>query len=418
MSQRICQIKVFVSCPGDVEKEKQAVEDACDSLTKIFSDQNIHVGVVDWRKDATPLITGEGAQSVINDQIKEDYDIYVGIFWKRFGDKQSNGLTPTEEEIEKAYRRFKKTRKPLITVYFKTDKFYPNTVYEAEQIAEVQKFKEKIKPLGLYGEFREKEFPKKIFEDIGQIVKKIGTLPSIEVPVSKKKYPEVLNYLPRKVSSTKDYGSVSFSFLVSESSEDIINVIEQNNRIALLSDAGVGKTTELKRVAWHFSKDNSPFYPFFVSLNKYVSQRLSELLPQNWKQIPEGQLLIILDGLDEIESKNRNNSIRQIELFCEQHPRANIIVSCRTNFYKSETKQSSGTLSGFSSYVLLDLDYTEIEKHLKTKLRKTAYASFKKTILDNQLQDLLKIPFYLIRLVELKSTMRCRKAKHKYSSSC
>jgi hypothetical protein len=114
--QNILQIKVFVSCPNDVEKEKQVVRDACDSLTKIFSESNIHVRVIDWRRDASPLITGEGVQSVIEDQIKEDYDIYVGIFWKRFGDKQSNGLTPTEEEFEKAYKSYEKTVKPLFSI--------------------------------------------------------------------------------------------------------------------------------------------------------------------------------------------------------------------------------------------------------------------------------------------------------------
>jgi predicted NACHT family NTPase len=99
-----------------------------------------------------------------------------------------------------------------------------------------------------------------------------------------------------------------------------------------------------------------------------VNQNISELLPAYWSRIPDSQLLIILDGLDEIESKNKNDAIRQIELFSEQHPNSHVIVSCRTNFYKSETKESSGTLSGFSSYVLLDLDNAEIEKYIKMRL--------------------------------------------------
>lgn len=402
--KKIRQINIFVSCPGDVEKEKQAVRDACDILTKI-SDPNIQVKVIDWRKDVVPLVTGGGAQSVINDQIREDYDIYVGIFWKRFGDKQLNGLTPTEEEFEKAFDLYKKTGKPLITVYFKTDNIrYPNSVFEAEQLVEVQKFKQRVKQLGLYGEFKEEEFSKKIIIDIGCKITKISTLTSFNVPVSKKKYPKVSNYLSRKVYSKKDFGSIRFSFLRSEFSQDILGVIEQNNRIVLLSDAGVGKTTELERIAWHFSQDNSPFNPFFIPLNKYVDQSISELLPQDWKEIPESQLLIILDGVDEIESKNKNDAIRQIELFSEQYPKSIIIVSCRTNFYESATKESPGTLSGFSSYVLHDLDNTEINKYQETNLRKPQRVSFIKRIYDNQLQDLLGIPFYLIRLVELYKT--------------
>jgi predicted NACHT family NTPase len=400
MPQKILQIKVFVSCPCDVEKEKQVVRDACDSLTKIFSRSNIYVKVIDWSRVASPLITGEGAQSVIDDQIKEDYDIYIGIFWKRFGDKQLNGLTPTEEEFEKAFRRYKKTRKPLIVVYFKTDPFYPNTDYEIEQFREVHKFKDRIKLLGLYGEFKEKEFFNKIIEDIGLKIKNFGSLTSMKIPAPKKKYPKVPNYLPRKVSSTKGYSSVGFSFLRSELSQDILNIIEQRNRIVLLSDAGVGKTTELKRISWHFSKDDSPFHPFFVSLNKYVNENISELLEPHWSEIPESQLLIILDGLDEIESKNRNDSIRRIESFSEQYPSSKIVISCRTNFYKSEKKHEPGTLSGFSSYVLLNLDDTEVEKYIQTRLGQQS-RTFKETIFNNQLQAFLKIPFYLVRLVEL-----------------
>ena len=90
----------------------------------------------------------------------------------------------------------------------------------------------------------------------------------------------------------------------------------------------------------------------------------------------------------------------EIELFSDQHPSSHIIVSCRTNFYKSETEQSSGTLRGFSSYMLLDLDGTEIEEYIKNKLGNHA-RDFNETIFKNQLRELLKIPFYLIRLVKL-----------------
>ena len=260
--------------------------------------------------------------------------------------------------------------------------------------------------VAMYGEMidgrkiiEDEEFLDTAFKDI--IIGLIKTRTPAKISISKIKYPAIPHYLPRKVCSTRDYGSINMFFLESELLQDILPVIEQNNRIALLSDAGVGKTTELKRIAWHFSKDDSPFYPFFIPLNKYVNQGLSELLPSYWSEIPENELLIILDGLDEIEGKNRNDAVRQIELFSDQYPRSSIIVSCRTNFYKSETKHSSGTLSRFSSYMLLDLDETEISKYIESKLHKQARASFRKIIFDNQLQDLLKIPFHLIRLVEL-----------------
>jgi len=133
-----------------------------------------------------------------------------------------------------------------------------------------------------------------------------------------------------------------------------------------------------------------------------VNQSIPDLLPLSWSQVPEEQLLIILDGLDEIESKNKNDAIRQIELFSEKYPAAHIIVSCRANFYNTELKQLSGTLSGFSSFLLLDLAPSEIEVLVESKLGARA-EGFYRIIDSERLRSLLRIPFYLVRLVELFS---------------
>ncbi|MCH6574216.1 MAG: hypothetical protein IH795_03280 [Bacteroidetes bacterium] len=52
----------------------------------------------------------------------------------------------------------------------------------------------------------------------------------------------------------------------------------------------------------------------------------------------------------------------------EQHPEARILISCRTNFYSSETNQTSGTLKGFHSFFLIELDDNDIEKFIKARL--------------------------------------------------
>jgi hypothetical protein len=156
-------IKVFISYPQDVEKEKQLAIEACDTVARIFATR-IVLEVVEWKRNTVPLITGVGAQSVINDQIKDDYDIYLGIFWKRFGEKQPNGLTPTEEEFEKAFNRYEKTKKPLISVYFKTDDPHDN---QDEQALALRNFKDRVKKLGLYFDFKEGNFKDKIIHDVG-----------------------------------------------------------------------------------------------------------------------------------------------------------------------------------------------------------------------------------------------------------
>lgn len=403
MTKEVTQIKVFVSYPDDVAPEKQIVQEVCEDLTHVLGKtRNIQIKTIDWRKDVIPLITGEGAQTVIDRQIEGyDYDIYVGILWKRFGDKQPNGLTPTQEEFENAFNRNQNTKRPVLQFYFKLDEFYPDNPYDASQALQVQEFKEgRIKPLGLYDGFKgEEEFRRKIYKSILSIVENFDSLTSGKTAIPKIKYEEVPHYLARKVYLAKDYEPASKLLLRRELAHDMLDVIEQQKRIVLISDAGVGKTTELQRIAHHFSKDEDNLYPFFISLNKYV-QSLTELLLPDWKEIPENQLLLVLDGLDEIENKNRFDAIRQIESFADQHPSSHIVISCRTNFYNIETEQISGTLGQFSSYILLPLDSEEIEDFINKSLDKRA-AEFKKTVGINQLQELLKIPFYLIHLVEL-----------------
>lgn len=412
MLKEINQIKVFVSGPSDVEEEKQIVREVCDSITRTLESQNIHVTAVDWRKDIFPEITGERTQALINDQIGE-YDIYIGILWKRFGDRQETGLTPTQEEFEEALRRRKNTGKPVIRFFFKRKEYYSNGSYEAQQATEVQKFKEEIKnrDIGPYGEFEEvQDFQRKIFESILDIIQNYDFLTAREFSIPKEEYREVQDYLSRKVHPASDYIALNlpflhiephFPFLRKELSQDVTDLVKKNNRIVILGDAGVGKTTELKRIAHHFSsKSGSPFYPFMVTLNTYVNESIDDLLPSNWTKIPDNQLLIILDGLDEIESKNKNDAIRRIESFSDNHPDSHIIVSSRTNFYNPEGEESVGTLRGFSSYILLELDNADVQGYIEEKLG-TCAENFNEIIYENRLQDLLKIPFYLVRLVDL-----------------
>jgi len=116
MPPTVKQIKVVISCPSDVIEEKQIVEGVCEALSK----KNIHIRPIHWEKDVPSVISGDRPQEIINKYFEEqDYDIYFGILWKKFGDPQQvNGLTPTEEEFEDALKRCKETGRPLITVFF------------------------------------------------------------------------------------------------------------------------------------------------------------------------------------------------------------------------------------------------------------------------------------------------------------
>jgi len=84
---------------------------------------------------------------------------------------------------------------------------------------------------------------------------------------------------------------------------DLADVIERQRRIILLCDAGVGKSTELKRIAALCSQPGSRFHVELISLNKYVNQSIPEMLCTHWAQVPGDQLFVILDGFDELRAR-------------------------------------------------------------------------------------------------------------------
>lgn len=211
-------------------------------------------------------------------------------------------------------------------------------------------------------------------------------------------YKSIPDYLSRKVCSAEDY--TSSRFLFSTNLESILDVIEKNKHISLLSDGGMGKTTELKQIAYHYSQYSNTYYPIFVTLNKYTTKNLSEYFPSYWELIPETELLVILDGFDEIQSKNKLDAIREIEQFVDDYPDIHIIVSCRNNLYDIGTKKIPASLSGFNSYTLVELERDEIEGYVKNKVNSKS-TEFFTSIHRHNLYDLLKNPFYLIHLTEL-----------------
>ena len=213
-------------------------------------------------------------------------------------------------------------------------------------------------------------------------------------------YPEVQPYLQRRVCETKDAGPFSLFLLSDEQMHDLADLVTRERRTILLCDAGVGKSTELKRIAAHYSKPESQFHVKLLSLNKYVDQSISEMLCTHWTHVPKDQLLVILDGFDEIESRNRHTAIRRIESFAEEHPEVRLLISSRTNFYNRESAETSGTLQSFSSYTLLDLSDGVINEYL-TEVLGNRKGEFTEQVADSQLYDLLRSPFYLTRLAEL-----------------
>lgn len=78
---------VFVASPSDVGEEREKLEEVIRELNLTWSRElGIRLDLIRWETHAYPGM-GADAQDVINEQIPNDYDLFIGIMWCRYGTK-------------------------------------------------------------------------------------------------------------------------------------------------------------------------------------------------------------------------------------------------------------------------------------------------------------------------------------------
>lgn len=93
MPQTISLYKLFLASPSDVKEERLIVENVINDFNNTYSSQlNARIELCSWEKSSYPSV-GEYPQAVINSQIGDEYDIFLGILWTRFGSKTLH-ITP------------------------------------------------------------------------------------------------------------------------------------------------------------------------------------------------------------------------------------------------------------------------------------------------------------------------------------
>ena len=141
--------KLFLASPNDVVEERAIVKNIIDEFNDIYSDRlNALVELRSWERSSYPSC-GTDAQEVINSQIGDNYDIFLGILWTRFGSKTQRYESGTEEEFYRAYERFKRGEHIHIMMYFNHEKVSTDSL-NLEQFSKVKNFKQKIAEIGCY----------------------------------------------------------------------------------------------------------------------------------------------------------------------------------------------------------------------------------------------------------------------------
>lgn len=216
---------------------------------------------------------------------------------------------------------------------------------------------------------------------------KIGRIP----------YTPVSDYIPRWVSLYEDANQSSFARLMAQEKRlSLRTAVQKHKKILMLCDAGMGKSIELKDLAYELS---DRLHTFLCSLENYTGQDIQELLPEFYRQLPPNRIALLLDGYDELNSELAKTFRNTIKLYTQDASAVNIVISSRSNFCGNESHNESRTFPGFYVYALEKLDESDLRGYLKSA--EIDVTSFWNCAYAKGVSDLLFNPFYLVRLASI-----------------
>ncbi len=137
-------LKCFIASPSDVESEREECEKVIATINReVANPRSIHIEAVKWETHSHAAIGSDG-QAVLNEQLcPEEADIFIGVFWCRFGSPTPRSGSGTAEEFERAFSRWQKDHSNRIQFYFKTAAQQPDKI-DCAQLEKVKAFKKKI----------------------------------------------------------------------------------------------------------------------------------------------------------------------------------------------------------------------------------------------------------------------------------
>jgi hypothetical protein len=148
-------LKIFVASPSDLIEERRLLEEVITEYNMIQGDDHsVRLELVKWETHTRPGF-GDDAQDVINKQINDDFDVFIGMMWGRFGLPTNRAESGTEEEFERAFARLKDSSDSVQIMFYFKDAPLPPSQIDPEQLAKVKAFQNKLSSEfgGLYHQF-------------------------------------------------------------------------------------------------------------------------------------------------------------------------------------------------------------------------------------------------------------------------
>ena len=138
-------IRVFISSPEDVRNERELIENLIRELNTVWiKEHGRYIDLVKW--ESLPYSSGIGidqtTELAINQLTNDDYDLFIGLLWRRFGARVPRIGAGTADEFEQAYERSYYNERPAM-FYFKKAPI-PAELLKSKEVAEVRRFRDRL----------------------------------------------------------------------------------------------------------------------------------------------------------------------------------------------------------------------------------------------------------------------------------
>jgi len=112
--------KVVIASPSDVVSERETTLEAINIINESFKKSTAFLEPYMWETDADPSFHPKGPQGIIDEALNiENSDIFIGIFYLKFGTPAIGSDSGTVHEVRQAIEANERNNTPEIKLYFK-----------------------------------------------------------------------------------------------------------------------------------------------------------------------------------------------------------------------------------------------------------------------------------------------------------
>ncbi|GAB5566067.1 MAG: hypothetical protein Wins2KO_31300 [Winogradskyella sp.] len=229
MPSTITKYKIFLASPSDVQDERVSIDEVINELNLTFGkQQDIYLELLKWETHSAPAIAINHPQEIINTDIGKDYDLFIGLIWKKFGTPTIEADSGTEEEFLNAYERFSENPNSIQILFYFNSKPVSINEMNPEQLLKIQNFKTDIgkNKKVLYWEY----------QDTQQLCKFLRIhIPQRILELRKNEQNKVATVEPKEVSEVEilkeEYGLIDYQEMIED------NIRESTESLTRISDA-------------------------------------------------------------------------------------------------------------------------------------------------------------------------------------